>query len=226
MNAQSMHPRFWQQALNRGLLRTRAGLSVIAKDLGVAGWAGVALMILAVGLLPWANGQKATAEELEAMGALLSERNQPRALPSSAGNPSQTKPSANPRMANEGDAQTAQSANAAFTSVIESLPIRGPSTSPKAADLAAQALRRSVTLSAIESKWQRTTLKGYPVARLDLNMSANGSYPQLRQWINELLVQYPNAQVMESTFERNAASGKLDLQIGLALHFQTPGGRI
>lgn len=192
----------------------RAGLSVLARNLGLTGWLGVALLLAAAWGLQWSEAQKQALSSVLSTQALVRERN--------------TGPSAGvTNVAPAVASATASDASAAPRDLdaLGDLPTRDPKTAITAAALMQQAQRRGVRLQSVEYRWQKPGARAMPIQRLDLTMTAQGTYPQLRTWMNELLVKYPNAQLVETAIERKDESA-LEARLVMAVHFRIAGNRV
>lgn len=205
-----------QQTSLQSVRRARAMATALARDLGLAGWVGVVLIIATLWVGQWSWDQReqraALEDSLAQVQTLARSSSSARAeRPGSGSNPLQK------------DAQAPVTQN--LMEILGELPVREARQPVAAGRLASEAQQRGVSLTSVEYRWQRPGGKS-PVQRLDLNMSAAGSYPQLRAWLSEFMVRYPNAQLVEAQIERKEADGALEARVVIALHYRSGAGAV
>jgi hypothetical protein len=230
----SMQPRLNSAQLFRSLRIVRGALTALVRDLGLAGWTGVALLIGACWVAQWAYGQSTQRQLLEGSIALVQTGNRAAGQPTPPVEPT-TQHVVAPKTAPKKPVTSTVTDNASppaplaaqpvpIGAALAQLPVRGVKQPVAAAKLANEA-QRGVMLSSVEYRWQKAGLRT-AVHRLDLNITALGTYPQLRAWLSEFLARNPHAQLVETTIERRDAQAPLEARVVLALHYRTAGGNV
>ena len=185
-------------SLGSSATAARAGLSIILRDLGFAGWVGIALIALA-GVLT-INAHSLDRQTESARQSAEDARSQ-------ALRYSQSK------------ARNRQVSSAA--PAVESIELPVLSGDAASAVLPSaffeQAARRGIKLGAVEYRWNA---QSQSVQRVDVLITASGRYLPARQLLTDALAQLPNAQLSELSMQRtDPADPELEIRLVMAVHF-------
>jgi hypothetical protein len=176
----------------------RAGLSIVLRDLGFAGWVGIALIALACALTINAHGLDRQTES--ARQAAEEARSQALRYSLSRARNRQASSAAPPAESFELPILSGDAASAVLPSAFFE-----------------QAARRGIKLGAVEYRWNA---QSQSVQRVDVLISASGRYLPARQWLTDTLAQLPHAQLSELSMQRtDPADPELEIRLVMAVHF-------